>query len=224
MSNSPATLRVAVVTGGHSFDVVAFRDLFQALPGIDPVIQHMDDWSCASPKARAAYDVVVSYSLLLEGPTDEGLPWYQGQPLTALGELLRSGQGIVLLHHAILAYPTWKPYSDLVGIPDRRFGYHFTGPVTIDVADATHPITRDLPGSWTLDDETYTMAEPAGEHVHVLLTTKHQPSMRTIAWTNRVGRTPVFCYQSGHGPATYRDANFRAVLTRGIVAVAEGTT
>ena len=83
------------------------------------------------------------------------------------------------------------------------------------------PITRGLPTSWALDDETYTMAEPAGEHVHVLPTTAHQPSMRAIAWTNRVERTPVFCYQSGHGPGAYRDANFREVLSRGIVAVAE---
>ncbi len=222
MRRSAATLRVAVITGGHGFEEAPFQELFRALPGIEATIQSMDAWASASTEARAASDVVVFYSMLMEGPADDGLPPHQGRPLSALGDLLRSGQGIVLLHHAILAYPTWTPWSDLVGIGDRRFGYHFGGPVTTDVADATHPITSGLPPSWTLDDETYTMAEPAGEHVRVLLTTAHQPSMRAIAWTNLVGQTRVFCYQSGHGPGAYRDANFREVLRRGIIAVADG--
>ena len=35
---------VAVVTGGHSFDVPGFHALFRSLPDVDPYIQHMEDY------------------------------------------------------------------------------------------------------------------------------------------------------------------------------------
>ena len=54
MSRSPVSLRVAVITGGHGFEEVPFRELFQALPGIEATIQTMDEWSCAPAETRAA--------------------------------------------------------------------------------------------------------------------------------------------------------------------------
>ena len=61
-----------------------------------------------------------------------------------------------------------------------------------------------------------TMDEPGGRDVELLLTTRHEPSMRANAWTNRHKNCRVFCYQSGHGAAVYADPNFRTVLVRGI--------
>ena len=222
-SDQSAQLRVAVVTGGHYFDTLEFHELFDGLPGITPVIQHLEDWCAAKPEVRASYDVVVFYIMMMQGPTDEGLPWYAGKQLSALSELGREGQGIVVLHHAILAFPQWQPWNDLVGIQNRKFGYHWEGDPTTEVADATHPITRGLPAAtWALKDETYTMDEPTGPDVHLLLTTKHHKSMKANAWTNRYKGSRVFCYQSGHGAPVYADTNFRAVLTRGIGWVARG--
>lgn len=219
MSNTPTapTLRVAVITGGHSFDTLEFQQLFRALPGIDACVQHIEDWGAATPEVRAAYDVVVFYIMTMDTPSDEGLPWYAGKRLSALSELGREGQGIVVLHHAILAFPEWQPWNDLVGIQNRKFGYHWEGDPTTEVADATHPITRGLPAAtWSLKDETYTMDEPTGPDVRLLLTTKHHKSMKANAWTNRYKGSRVFCYQSGHGAAVYADANFRTILDRGI--------
>jgi type 1 glutamine amidotransferase len=51
---------------------------------------------------------------------------------------------------------------------------------------------------------------------HVLLTTDHPKSMRTIAWTRQVGQARVFCLESGHDRVTFADPNFRTVLGRGI--------
>lgn len=211
------SLRVAVVTGGHGYDTMPFHQLFRALPGVDAYPQHLEDWCFDEPAVRAAYDVVVFYTMMMPGPFDEGLPWYAGKQLTALGELGSTDQGIVVLHHAILAFPEWQPWSDLVGIADRKFGYHWEGDPTTEVANPTHPITRDLPASsWSLADETYTMDEPGGRDVELLLTTRHHRSMKANAWTNRYKNSRVFCYQSGHGAAVYADPNFRTVLGRGI--------
>ncbi len=218
-----APLNVAVVTGSHSYDGIAFRQLFRALPGIDAYVQHLEDWCSSSPEVRASYDAVVFYIMIMPGPFDENLPWYAGKQRRALSELGSTTQGIVVLHHAILAFPDWKPWSDMVGIADRKFGYHWEGDPTTEVLDPAHAISRDLPESWSMKDETYTMDEPAGPAVDLLLTTKHHKSMKANAWTNRHHNSRIFCFQSGHGAAVYENETFRTILTRGIHWVADPT-
>ena len=45
--NSDKT-KVAVVTGGHPFDVPGFRDMFDRMPAIDYYIQDLDNWACGA--------------------------------------------------------------------------------------------------------------------------------------------------------------------------------
>ena len=42
-------LKVAVVTGGHSFNVMSFHEFFRGLDGIDAYVQHIGDF-CSSPE------------------------------------------------------------------------------------------------------------------------------------------------------------------------------
>ena len=211
-------LKVGVITGGHSYDVPNFHRLFRAIAsGLDVYVQNMDDFASSPVEVRDAYDVVVFYIMLMDGPRDEGLGWYQGKPKTALEHLGTTKQGIVVLHHALLAYPQWQRWSDLVGIADRKFGFYMAQTVTTQIADAAHPITAGL-SRWTMVDETYTMADadPAAGN-HILLTYDHPQSSRTIAWTRAYGQSRVFCYQAGHDNVTWADPDFQAVLKRGIV-------
>jgi len=119
-----------------------------------------------------------------------------------------------VLHHALLAFPEWQVWNDIVGIQDRSFGYHQNETLTIEVANPDHPITRGL-SNWTMVDETYTMAD-AGEGCEVLLTAEHPKSMKTIAWTRQHEDARVFCFESGHDHQTWPDPNFREVVRRGI--------
>ncbi len=212
MNESP--IRVAVVTGGHSYDVPNFHRLFRALEGVEAFIQSIDDFSASTKAVREGYDVVLFYIMMMPTPVNEGLPWYAGQPLTALSELGETEQGIVVLHHALLAYPEWPLWSEIVGIADRRFGYFIGETVHSEIADE-HPITHGL-SSWSMIDETYTMPD-AGADSRVLLTYAHPNSMKTIAWTRAYRRSRVFCYEAGHDNATWPDPNFREVLRRGIL-------
>ncbi len=206
---------VAVVTGGHSYDVPNFHRLFRSLTDIEATIQHLDDFASSPKEVRESYDAVVFYIMMLDGPTDEGLPWYAGKPLTALSELGETAQGIVVLHHALLAYRQWPVWDDLVGIAPRGSGYHFAQTVETQIVDTDHPITRGLQ-SWTMVDETYTVND-TGADSHLLLTYDHPLSMRTIAWTRRHGNSRVFCYGAGHDNETWPDPNFREVLRRGML-------
>ncbi|MBD3182435.1 hypothetical protein GF312_09100, partial [Candidatus Poribacteria bacterium] len=105
------SIKVAVVTGGHSYNVPGFHKLFRGLEGIDPYIQHIDDFSSSPEDVRDSYDVVLFYIMMSQGPTDEDLPWYSGKPKTAMEHLGETEQGIVILHHALLAYQEWPVWS-----------------------------------------------------------------------------------------------------------------
>lgn len=202
-----APLRVAVVTGGHPYDVPNFHKLFRALPGVDAYIQHMEDFVATPEPVRDQYDVVLFYHMLMQNPPPP--------PVKAVLEHLgATEQGIVVMHHALLAYPEWAVWSEVVGIADRKFGFHYNQTVQVRIASAQHPITRGLQ-SWEMVDETYTMAD-AGEGSDVLLTVDHPKSMKTIGWTRQFKKSRVFCLESGHDNQTWANANFREVLRRGI--------
>jgi hypothetical protein len=214
-SSSSAEIKVAVITGGHSFDVVNFHRLFRGLKGVDAYVQHMDDFASSSKKVRDGYDVVLFYSMLSKDPCDEDQPWYAGKHKTALEHLGGTQQGLCLLHHAILAYPQWPVWNEIVGIGNRELlRYDHDQRLHIDIANTQHPITSGL-SPWELVDETYAM-DDAGAGSEILLTVDHPLSMRTIAWTRTFKNARVYCYALGHDNQAWADPTFCEVLTRGI--------
>lgn len=208
-------IQLAVVTGGHTFQVPAFYGIFRDLPGVDFYPQSLDEFT-ADAALAAAYDVVLFYTMHQFRPEDK-LPWYQAKMFSTLEQLGRAGQGICVLHHALVAFPEWPLWSELVGIENRReIETHFNQQVPLHIVDAEHPITRGV-GDWTLPDETYVMASPRPEDGnHLLLTTAHPQSMPGIAWTRTFRESRVFCFQSGHDAEAFDDANFRRVLLNAI--------
>jgi len=211
-------IKTAVVTGGHEYDVMDFHRLLRSMPELDAYPQHMEDFVTDATGSRSSYDALVFYNMQLATPGEDrcelGI-----QTREALEEVIGSQKGIVLLHHALGAYPNWELWSDLCGIRERSGIPGYTDQtVPIRIAGPRHPITTGLT-PWELVDETYVM-DDAGKGSEVLLTTDLPRSMKTIAWTRRHGNARVFCYQSGHDQQTYTNAEFRTVLTRGIQWVA----
>jgi len=213
MTDGP--VKTAVITGEHSFDIIGFHELFRGLQGVDAYIQHMDDFAASTQEVRDSYGVVLLFGMPMDTPIDEGQPWYAGTPRTALEHLGDTEQGILLLPRGLLAYREWPLWNSIVGIEDRRFGYHPDQLVQVDVASPDHPITEGL-RAWEMVDETYTMAEP-GSDSHILLTTGHPRSMRALAWTRMHRKARVFCFACGHDGQTWRNKVFREVLRRGIL-------
>ncbi len=207
--------QIAVITGGHSFDVINFHKLFRAIDGMDFYIQHMDDFATSSPAVRAGYDVLLCYMMLREFPSDEGHPWYAGKPLTALSALGSTTQGIFVWHHALVAYRQWSPWRELVGLPDLNSTFHKNQQLPIQVADRHHPITQGL-ADWTMEDETYVMAEPDPAQNHLLLTVDHPNSTKALAWTRHYKGSRVLCLQPGHDHLTWQNEQFQSVMQRGL--------
>jgi type 1 glutamine amidotransferase len=209
---------VAVVTGEHSFDVPNFCRLFRGLEGIDAYVQHLEHFASTPEPTRDAYDAVLFFNMHRETPSDEGSPWWAGKPRSTLERLTERGQGIVLLHHAILAFPQWERWHRLTGIVDRSFDYAPGVTLNVEVVDRQHFITEGL-SDWEMIDETYKMAD-TDQDSHPLLAVDHEKSMKCIAWTRECDSSRVFCFASGHDQQTWSNPNFREVLRRGVRWVA----
>ena len=197
-------MQIAVVTGEHGFQEKQFDAVFESMDGIQFVREDLDVF--VDDASQNAYDTVVFYNFHRPYPTE-------AQAAAILG-LTERGQGIVILHHAILAFPEWDVYSEMCGIADRRFGYHPRQTLNVQIANPTHPITAGMK-DWEMGDETYTM-NSAGEDSDILLRVEHPNSMEVLGWTREYGNSRVFCLQSGHDDVTFSNPNFRAVLKRGI--------
>jgi len=210
---APEKINTAVITGGHPFDVPSFHALFRTMRQVDFYPQALEDFVADEGRVREFYDVVVFYNFHREPPSETERRWGKATR-EAIEELTTSPRGILVLHHALLAFPNWPFWSDLIGIADRSFGFHMNQTVLVEIADPEHPVTRGL-SPWTMIDETYTMAEP-GQGSHVLLTTYHLNSMKALAWARSAGQARVLCIQSGHGHEAYSNRNFRILIERSI--------
>lgn len=205
----PKKLKVALITGGHPYEVIDLHDMFRSMPDIDVYPQSLDEYSC-NPGRNREYDALVFYTMHRK-ISDE---WYNRRIHETVERLGETGQGIFMLHHALLAFPEWKIWSDIVGIDDRSFRFHVDQQLTVQIADDQHPITAGM-SDWVLRDETYLMNN-AGEDSRILLTTEHPSSMRTLAWTRRYKQAPVFCFQSGHNHDAFANPGFKQIVLRGI--------
>ncbi len=204
-------IKTAVVTGQHPFDVPAFHALFRSMPEIDFYPQHLDDFVADDAKVRKLYDAVVFYNFHQETPGDD-----QKAVRQAIEQLGEVKQGIVVLHHAILAYRQWPVWSELCGFYARGFGYDHDQTVHVEIANRAHPITQGL-ADWDMIDETYSMDSPKAEDGNdILLTVTHPLSMKVIGWTRQHKNARVFCFQSGHDGQTFANPGFHTVLSRGI--------
>ena len=206
----PNDITVALVTGVHRFDVPGFHAAFRCMPDVDFYPQALEDFVADHGRVRDEYDVIVFFHFHRTKPDNA--------TVAAVESLGETGQGVVVLHHALLAFPEWLLWSDICGITDRTFGFYPDQTIPVHVANPSHPITDSLT-DWEMVDETYTMTD-ARSGSDILLTTNHARSMRTLGWSRQYNNARVFCYQSGHDNHAYADHRFRSVLHRGIQWVA----
>ena len=98
-------LQVAVLVENHPYDVVAFQKMLDSLEGCDCFVQPIDLF-VQDEKNRDRYDVVLWYNMNWDEPApDSVLRRYMEQ------DIGKNGQGIVLLHHALLTFQGWPLYT-----------------------------------------------------------------------------------------------------------------
>ncbi len=164
-------LKVLVVTGGHPFELEPFLAVFAANPDID--------WTHVQPpEARewfrsrhvGEWDAIVCYDMqgiVFRKPEP---PEFEEPPLDyaeGLIGMLDAGQGIVFLHHAMSAWPSWPLWADIVGgrwhyMPGELHGRQwpasgYTHEVShrITPIDPHHPICAGVEDGFEIVDEIY---------------------------------------------------------------------
>jgi uncharacterized protein len=222
MNASATPIKTAVVTGRHPFDVPALHAMFRSLPGVDFYLQHLEDFVTDVGNARSRYDVVVFYNFHQDTPGGEQA-WWERNTRSALEQLGETRQGILVLHHALLAYKQWPLWSDLCGLYSRASGFHAGQSLRVRVAEPAHPVTQGV-REFDLVDETYTTAGACPEDGNtILLATDHPASMKTLAWARQYRNAPVLCWQSGHGEPAFANPAYREIMSRALHWLASRT-
>ena len=137
-------MKIAVVTGDHDFEEDKFDAVSEAMDWIEFVREDLSVFVNDPDKNK--YEAVVFYNFHQQNPDPE--------TAEAIMSLADNGQGLVILHHAILAFPGWDDFADLCGIHDRHFGFFIGEKIRVHVADSSHPITAGIDG-WEMIDETF---------------------------------------------------------------------
>lgn len=210
-------LKAAIVVGYHSFDFLPFQEMFEAMPEFHCYIQHLEQFTSSTREVRESYDVVVFYTMCPNTPRNDG-PWYEGAALDALSALGETRQGIVILHHSLLAFENWPLWAELTGLDPKKYrDYHLDVPMSFHVTAPEHPILKGI-SDFEMTDEAYesdSVSDVPG--IEVLLTSDHPQNMTDIAWTKKYRNSRVFCFQSGHCNTAYSHEAFRSILCRGML-------
>lgn len=198
------------------------------------------------PPNLSKYDVVVT--------NYNGASWPKEFNST-FEECIKSGKiGLVVVHAANNSFGGWKEYNTMIGMgwrdknygdrlktdeagklirvakgEDQSTGHRYTGPFTITVRDADHPVTKGMPREWLhARDELYDNLRGPIQKVHLLATGysppppkgtgAHEPMIFTIQYGDgRVFHTPM-----GHDLNGMRCVGFVATLQRGTEWAATG--
>lgn len=214
-SQTVTPIRVLVVTGGHTYPT-SFYSVFEQ-PGLtwDHAVSSEEAYRA---DLRERYDVLVLHDMP-KTLSDTGR-----QHLRAFAD---AGKGLVVVHHAIVSYPDWDWFRDLIGgryLEQGRDGqpassYRHDERMRIAIA-RPHPVTEGLT-PFSVLDETYKGMWLAPTNT-VLLTTDNPTGDPAVAWVSAYPRSRVVTIQLGHGPETHRDLSFRRLVLNAITWSAAG--
>jgi len=207
-------IKVAVITGGHPFDVPGLIAMFDRMPQIDYYIQDLDNWAADSGDVWEDYDVHLFYTMHYWGKLSVRKDMDE-RILAMFDRIGEREHGLFVWHHALLGFIDTPSWSKLCNIEHRRLrGCDAGEVVNTAIADPNHPITRNIQ-PWTMIDEVYLMDEP-DDNSTTILTTDNGKSMTKLAWCHEHEKARVFCYESGHDNINYTDPSFQAVMLRAI--------
>ena len=207
----PSKIRILLTVGGHDFEEKPFYDMFDAMPAVECTkVAFPKAADLLKPGLEKQYDVLVRYDMAMKPSPDQQKSFVK---------LLQAGIGLVALHHNEWVQKDWPEYASITGMTANT-SWKEGLDMHVFVVDPTHPITRGL-SNFIIHDEAY-----AGYRLmpgsHVLLRTDHPKNHPSeIAWTRQYTNSPVVYLMLGHGPEAYANPNYRTLLHRAILWVAE---
>jgi len=258
-------LDILLVTKGHPFQREPFFQMFDSFASRGLNWTHVEQPAAQlfyQPGNAQPYDVIVDYSM-----PGVGFGRKAGDPAPAPPEAFKRGivdlmeqgtHGFVFMHHNLCSWPAWDEYAEILGgrflfypatlrgkdTPDS--GYLLGVNSTYTVVTPGHPVTRDLPPSFELQDELY-LAPYFEDDVVPLIRSDfeftednffspyqvvgfgkmysrdgwhHPPSSNMVCWAKNYKNSPVVYIQAGDVPTSYNNPHYRTLLANAIAWVA----
>ena len=203
-------IKVLILTGGHGFNAAKFFKMFQDNPGItftaDKQVKAAEGYDRAD---LFSYDVVVLY----DAPTN-----ITEVEKARFLKLFDQGIGVVVLHHAYLAYPLWPEFGRIAGGRYIYWDEEVTNGVTMSdykskaaipvTVVAKHPVTAGM-SDFVLTNELYLNMDMAGNSKPLLKT-----GDEWLAWYRTEKNSRVVGTVLGHD--CYADPNFEKFVAQSI--------
>ena len=160
---------------------------------------------------------VVLYNMSFSHVVD--VPWIER--LTAAHR--DSGVGAVILHGGVHSYrrSTTRAWGELMGAYSPR--HDSQRPLTIEIIDPAHPLTRGVPSPWTIPAEELYEIERTWPAMTPLAQAYSVESKKTypVIWTNTHGKARVFVTTLGHHTETMAQPAYLDLVTRAVVWAAK---
>ena len=248
---------ILLITKGHPFQRDAFFQVFDSLAGIGWT--HVEQPAAQvffAPSLARPYDAFVLYDMPGIRFRSDGPPDFIEPPADLernIEELLDTGIGLVFLHHAVAGWPAWPQYAEIVGgrflyLPGelrgtRRQDSGYRHEVTHEVSVvADHPVTKDVPKTFSITDELY-LYEVFEDDVVPLLRSghafvrdnfysaakvvregkmfsnegwEHARGSDLIGWVKHYRNSPIVYLQCGDDPRAYANPHYRQLLANAI--------
>jgi len=218
MSTSAKKLNVLIVTGGHDFDREPFFQMFDSFQDIGYTeIKHPEATQKLGTIKSKTFDAVVFYDMPKSISDAEKTNYHN---------LLKTGKGMVFLHHSLASYQEWPEFIQIIGgkyheEPNSPASstYHHDVSFKVYIKDPKHPVTKGI-SEFEIFDEVYGNTEVL-QGVVPLLTTDHPESSSTIGWTHEVKNSRVVYLQPGHDKNAFFNPNYRKLVSQAIAYVAK---
>jgi type 1 glutamine amidotransferase len=212
-------LKVVVVTGGHDFEREPFFKMLDSIEGITYTEAIQKDQSELFEDISGwDYDVIVFYSMTQQISEKRRKNFLK---------LLEKGVGVVALHHTICSFQEWPEFKKIIGakyylkdtmedgVMCKAGSYQHDIDMEISVVDKQHPITDGM-SDFSIHDEGYKNCWFDQDN-HVLLTTDHAASDKTVGWVRRYGNAKICTIQLGHDSKAYENRNYGLLVNRAIL-------
>ena len=208
-------IKVLILTGGHGFKAEPFFKMFSDNPEItwttDKEVKAAEGYDRPD---LFTYDVVVLY----DAPSN-----ITDAEKARFLKLFDKGIGVVVLHHAYLAYPYWPEFGRITGgryiyqTPQITNGvtestYQSNVRIPVTVVAGNHPVTAGMT-DFVLTNELYLNMDMAGNSTPLLKT-----GDEWVAWYRTEKKSRIVGTILGHD--CYADPNFRQFVAQSIRWVA----
>lgn len=204
--------RVFVIAGtsaDHSPMSTAGRPVLEKMGASNGfTIDFTTDKGLVNDANLAKYQVFMQLNLY---PFDLG-----GPQRAALEKFVRQGKGWLGIHAAGCAQPDWAWFSELLG--DITWVSHANfrnGAVAVE--DREHPISRNLPASFRINDEWYVFSKSPRPKVKVLAkadgtgNASYDNGDHPMLWTSPLYQRAAYC-SIGHDPADWSHSDYLALI------------